>query len=430
MTQPTVGRPPYDVVVVGLGLAGLVAGLTAVGEGARTLLVGKGYGTTHFRSGTLDVLGYAGGRPVASPSDALGEFLRTHADHPYAHAAPVLEPALDLIREALREAARPPAGGLDANVPVATAAGTLRPSCVVPPTMAVPWGDARVLAVGLDGYRDFDPGMFAAVFPDQAARWDLSVSVRTVSVAVPQLRRRHLDGLALARLFDQTVFRRQLIEVVRPHVRDATVVAFPAVLGLRDPTGVASELRSELGVPVAELPTLPPSVPGMRLQQSLEAALHRQGARVQVGARATVWRTDGHASSLELAAAAHPVHVPLRTVVLATGGLASDGLRVEGSGALVEAAAGLPVTGPDAGDDAGYGDVFLGREGQAVGLGGVRANGEMRPLDADGEVVCDNLFVCGGLLAGAQRPVERSADGIAAATGYLAGRAASREAAR
>ncbi|MBO0688180.1 MAG: hypothetical protein J2P40_01215, partial [Candidatus Dormibacteraeota bacterium] len=92
--------------------------------------------------------------------------------------------------------------------------------------------------------------------------------------------------------------------------------------------------------------------------------------------------------------------------------------------------AGLPVTGPDAGDDAGYGDVFLGREGQAVGLGGVRANGEMRPLDADGEVVCDNLFVCGGLLAGAQRPVERSADGIAAATGYLAGRAASREAAR
>ena len=430
MTQPTAVRPPYDVVVVGLGLAGLVAGLTAAGEGARTLLVGKGYGTTHFRSGTLDVLGYVDGRPVGSPADALGEFLRAHADHPYAHAASVLEPAVDVVREAMREADREPAGELGANVPVATAAGTLRPSCVVPPTMAVPWANARVLAVGLEGYRDFDPGMFAAVFPDQAARWDLSVSVRAVSVGVPQLRRRHLDGLALARLFDQTVFRRQLIEEIRPHVQDATVVALPAVLGLRDPTGVASELRTALGVPVAELPTLPPSVPGMRLQQALAAALHRRGARIQAGARATVRRTDGHASSLEVAAAAHPVHIPLRTVVLATGGLASDGLRVEGAGALVEAAARLPVAGPGAGDDAGYGDAFLGREGQSIGLGGVRVDGEMRPLDADGRVVCDNLFACGGLLAGAQRPVERSADGIAAATGYVAGRAASKEAAR
>ncbi|HYZ00833.1 MAG TPA: FAD-binding protein, partial [Candidatus Binatia bacterium] len=107
--------------MVGLGLAGLVAGLTAAGEGARTLLVGKGYGTTHFRSGTLDVLGYVDGRPVGSPADAVGEFLRTHADHPYAHAASMLGPAVDVVREAMREADREPAGELGANVPVATA---------------------------------------------------------------------------------------------------------------------------------------------------------------------------------------------------------------------------------------------------------------------------------------------------------------------
>ena len=48
---------PYDVVVIGLGLAGLIAGLAATSRGARTLLVGKGYGTLRFRSGTIDVLG-------------------------------------------------------------------------------------------------------------------------------------------------------------------------------------------------------------------------------------------------------------------------------------------------------------------------------------------------------------------------------------
>jgi glycerol-3-phosphate dehydrogenase subunit B len=388
-------------------------------------VVGKGYGTTHFRSGTVDVLGYVDGRPVTSPGEALDGFGRSHAEHPYAGAARHLGPALDVVREALRGAGREPVGDLAANVPVATAAGTLRPSCLVPPTMAVPWAGARVLAVGLAGYRDFDPGLFAGVFPAQAARWDLELSVRAVRVTVPQLQRRHLDGLTLARLFDQLTFRRQLIEAVRPHLGDATVVAFPAVLGLRDPAGVAGDLREGLGLPVAELPTLPPSVPGMRLQQALEGALRRQGARVQVGARATVRRSNGHAESLELAAAAHPVHVPLRTVVLATGGLASDGLRVEGSGALVEPAANLLVTGPSGGGDGGYGDAFLGAEGQEVGRGGVPVDAGMRPLDETGAVACDNLFACGGLLAGARRPVERSADGIAAATGYAAGLAAS-----
>jgi glycerol-3-phosphate dehydrogenase subunit B len=417
--------------VVGLGLAGLMAGLAATRAGARTLLVGKGYGTTHFRSGTLDVLGYVDGRTVASPAEALGRFVASHADHPYARAGSDLGGALDVVREAMREAGREPVGELAANVRVATAAGTLRPSCVVQPTMALEWADARVLAVGLAGYRDFDAGLFAAVFPDQAARQDLELSVRGVRVTVPQLQRRHLDGLTLARLFDQVTFRRQLIEAVRPHLGDATVAAFPAVLGLHDAPAVAAELRDALGVPVAELPTLPPSVPGMRLQHALEAALRRRGARVQIGARATVRRVNGHAESLEVAAAAHPVRVPVRTVVLATGGLASDGLRVEGSGALVEPAAQLPVAGPGAGDGTGgYGDAFLGRDGHEVGRGGVRVDAEMRPLDAGGAVVCDNLFACGGLLAGAQRPVERSADGIAAATGYVAGRAASAEAAR
>ena len=50
-------RAPYDVVVVGLGLAGLVAGLAAASRGASVLVAGKGYGTLRFRTGTIDVLG-------------------------------------------------------------------------------------------------------------------------------------------------------------------------------------------------------------------------------------------------------------------------------------------------------------------------------------------------------------------------------------
>src|SRR2546429_7766849 len=64
------GAPPYDVVVVGLGLAGLVAALAATSRGARTLVVGRGYGTLRFRPGTIAVLGYWAGQPVESPEAA------------------------------------------------------------------------------------------------------------------------------------------------------------------------------------------------------------------------------------------------------------------------------------------------------------------------------------------------------------------------
>src|SRR5207253_3965252 len=79
-------RAPYDVVVVGLGLAGLVAGLAAASRGASVLVVGKGHGTLRFRTGTVDVLGYREGRLVTSPGAEVRELADAHPDHPYALA--------------------------------------------------------------------------------------------------------------------------------------------------------------------------------------------------------------------------------------------------------------------------------------------------------------------------------------------------------
>ena len=58
-----------------------------------------------------------------------------------------------------------------------------------------------------------------------------------------------------------------------------------AMLGLRDPHGAWSDLRERLGRPVFEIPTLPPSVPGMRMFEALRAALRAAGARLVMGAR-------------------------------------------------------------------------------------------------------------------------------------------------
>jgi hypothetical protein len=48
----------------------------------------------------------------------------------------------------------------------------------------------------------------------------------------------------------------------------------------------------------------------------------------------------------------------------------------------------------------------------------------MRPVGEDGRPLRPNLLVAGGLLASADRALERSADGICCATGWRAGQEA------
>src|SRR3981081_3786376 len=108
-------RAPYDVVVVGLGLAGLMAGLGATSGGARTLLVGKGHGTLRFRSGTVDVLGYWEDRAVGSPASELAAIGARRPEHPYALAGADLHGGLEAVRTAANTAGLDVGGSLEAN---------------------------------------------------------------------------------------------------------------------------------------------------------------------------------------------------------------------------------------------------------------------------------------------------------------------------
>ncbi|MBO0683631.1 MAG: FAD-binding protein, partial [Candidatus Dormibacteraeota bacterium] len=321
-----------------------------------------------------------------------------------------LRAGLEAVRAASEAAGTPLQGDLAANQRIATAAGTLRPTCLAPGSMRAEWDGGQVLVVGLEGFRDFQPELVAAVLPEAAGRLGLELAARPLTVDLPALRRRHLSGPDLARCFEDRSFRRELAGALRPALQGATLVALPAVVGLEGHAEATSELVRLLGPPLVELPTLPPSVPGLRLELALTAALRRRGVRLQVGNWARV--TPGH---VELESAGHPLRIPAPRVVLATGGLAGGGLEIELDGSIRETAAGLPVFTPDA--KVLFGRSFLEPGGHPVGCAGVLVDGRMRPLGDSRE----GLFCAGGLLAGANSAVEKSADGVSCATGWRAG---------
>jgi len=133
------GELHYDAVVIGAGTAGLVAGARLAEGGARVCVLSKGIGSTHLAPGTIDVLGYAPGR-VSSPRAALEELAAARPDHPYALLG------VDAVAEAVRwfseRVADGPLSGyryvgdLERNILLPTAVGALRPSALVPETMA------------------------------------------------------------------------------------------------------------------------------------------------------------------------------------------------------------------------------------------------------------------------------------------------------
>ena len=422
-----VGPSAYDTVVIGAGLAGLTAGLRLAEAGQRVAVLAKGVGATHLSPATIDVLGYDDGA-VASPAQALPGFAAAHRGHPYGRLS------IDLIRAALswfqdRLNGHCYRGGLDENVLVPTAVGAAKPTALVPGTMAAAdlRGGGRFVFVGVRGLKDFYPAFLAGNVAHAQLPDGRSVSTRAIELAPPLGIQRDLGPLGFAHRFEDAGFRADVLAELRPHLVPGELVGFPAVLGIGRAREIRQELEERLGHPVFEVPTLPPSVQGLRVFETMTGALRRAGGRLVVGSTVGEVRTsNGRIEAAVTETAGRPIAYRAGSFVLATGGFASGGLELDASGRMRETVFDLPLSDVPGPEEPRFAPEYF--DEHPISRAGVAVDENMRAVNGEGEPVYENLHAAGATLAGAVPWREASGNGISLASGYAAAEAILKEA--
>lgn len=391
------------IAVIGSGIAGLTAALRLVEAGARVTLISKGLGGLVLSQGTVDVLGRAPD-PVTDPFAAIDQLPSGHpyrvlgADRVREHVGWLVQ-QLDLI-------------GDGQNMLLPTAAGALRPTAYAPASMV--GGDARATrsyaVVGISSMIDFHAPLVAGNLARQSIDGE---PIRATSTTIDFVVR---DGdpdpnaIHFAQAVDDESVRRRLAKKVADAAGEGDVVLVPAVIGLHDPAAWA-DFEQAVGRKVAEVTMQPPNAPGMRLYQTLIDKVRGAGTHHVQGAFVEGFEADGdRVTHLLVGQAGHQKRRAVDGVIHAPGGFESGALTVDSYGAIHERVFDLPLTRDHV-------------EGLVVEHGrqplfevGVPVEPTMRVTGSS----LTNLYVAGGILAGAQRAHEHSGEGIAIASAVVA----------
>ncbi len=399
-----------DLIVVGAGLTGLYASALAASRGADVILVSRGRGGLSFSHGCIDVW------PRATDLDPAGADDHTN---PYALAGrQALQRAAHVLLAIAGESDLEYVGAPDTQLTTLTPLGALRPTQLAPASSVVTLDTftLRTAIAGVIGFRDFDPALTRRGLRSQG-----------IEIAPPRMlpmptnhERRDAYATDLAAWLDATSVIPDLARLWRPHLSGIKTLGLPAILGLTHPGQVVAQLEEALGLAVFEIPTLPPSVPGIRLEMALREHALRSGVTYVEGPSA-IGRVDGRDTprAVGVVADAHGAQRVFHgtNTLLATGGVLHGGLVSLPDGQVQEAVFDLPVThtpGREAWLTARPGD------SQPYAGFGVRVNARMQPLGADGEPVVANLYAAGGLIAGPDRTLGGCRQGIDLATAHKA----------
>ncbi|SHO49385.1 glycerol-3-phosphate dehydrogenase subunit GlpB [Desulfopila aestuarii] len=408
-----------DLAVIGSGLAGMAASIFALKRGISTAQAGN-TGALAYTTGYLDLLGDAGtgaAEHLGDPWAGIRELQKSQPNHPLARVPENdIHEAFTEFTSFISECGIAYGAPGKVNLKALTPAGTTKPTFSVPATMQ-PGVDAlasqaRCVIIDFKGLRGFSGRQVVANLKD---RWP---GLTTERVSFPDMPMGEIYPEVMARALEVPGTREKLADAIKSVRGDAQVIGLPAILGMHNPDLVMTELSRLLGCPVFEIPTMPPSVPGIRLREMFEQVFPKKGLTLVPQQKVRSVEFDTDSVQLVLADNHGPIIIHAKAVILATGRFLSGGLEAEQTG-IVEPLVNLPVAQPTS-RDSWYSMEYMGRDGHAIHQCGIRVDDAFRPLDKDGKVVDPRLFAAGVILAHQDWIRGRCGAGVAISSAYRA----------
>ena len=390
-------RIKCDLLIIGRGFAGMAAAARASELGLKTVQAGSSSGF-FLASGLIDLLGVwpvEKKQIVTVPGLGLKQLGTDNTKHPYSRmqAETILE-HLSFISSVLAKAGLPYTHETGRNQSVLTAAGTFKPSYMVPETFAAGCGLAtapkRVLFVDFKGLKGYSARQIADVLhrtcPDTSA----------LTVDLPG-NPHEVTPVQLANRFESTDFLEVLCEALGPHCGPFDLIGFPAVCGINTSPEIVRNLETRLGRPCFEIPGLPPSSPGLRLKNAFEKWLSQKDVTLLNNADVSFdsFRNDTFFMTAQYQNLMTSIEA--KGVVLSTGRFQGRGLHASRQG-ITEPVFQLPVTQP--GTRSQWHSIdFFSPSGHAVNRAGIEINSEFQAVNSTGQPAFEHLYAAGGILA-------------------------------
>ncbi len=409
-----------ELFVIGSGMAGMAAALFAAGRGINTVQAGMS-SELAYASGLLDLMAV---HPVREsriwddPWAGIDALIRDIPAHPYARVEKAdIRQALDEFMAFLNSAGLPYKADTDRNSRVITSVGTVKPTYCVPGSI---WNVVRALQekqpcllVDFRGLKGFSARQIKEMLREN---WPSLQTARfSFPSHAPELYTEHM-----ARELEKPEICKKLAEKIFPYVEDARVVGLPAVLGITRTEEVVSNMEKFLNVPVFEIPTMPPSVPGMRLKRIFETGLPKLGVKPLLQQKVRYVKSSKGTGDLifEVGPSDSRTTVCAKGVILASGRFFGKGLYSDRN-SVYETIFNLPVHQPDSRSLWHRKDLFDTR-GHLISRAGLETDEFLRPIDKSGGPAYNTLFAAGSVLAHQDWMRMKCGAGLAIATAFHA----------
>ncbi len=414
-------RYECQLAVVGAGLAGMAATVFALQRDINTAQTGN-TGAIAYTTGYFDLLGQHNGKLLSDPWQGLDALRRDEPEHPLSKLSnSEIRTAFTYFAESIS------AMGVQYTTPglhnqfALTPAGTTKPTMCLPATMLAGVESMRqgrktqiVDFVGMPGFSakeivanlSHEWPQLSAISHDFP---DTQHATRQETRVFPEV---------LARMLELPDHRQRLAAKLLANLGDAEAIGIPAVMGVHAPDKVHAELQHLVGVPVFEIPVMPPGVPGIRLREMCQQSFPDQG--VTVIPQQKVHRVELHRNGarLHLNDSFGDVLIDTEYIILATGRFLSGGLKADRDW-VCEPLLSLPVKQPESRADWYRHDYFDPR-GHLINRSGIQVDDCFRPVNSDGDPVNECLFAVGGLLAEQDWVRQRCGAGISIASAWKA----------